>query len=335
MSLTIRPAIRTNTTLLIGLAGASGSGKTMSALRLAQGIVGRDKPFAVIDTEARRALHYAPTAGVEPDFVTTFRFDHVELGAPFRSTAYADAIRLVDGKGYGAIVVDSFSHEHDGEGGYLDSQEEELQAMVDRALERGRTTPEWQLREALTRGSWREPKKQRKAMVQRLLQVRAHLILCLRAEDKIDFVKDPKTGKTTVVPMETVAGFKGWIPICDKKFPFELTASFILTPDKPGIPQPIKLQEQHRALFPLDRPISEGSGRLIAAWAAGGATKADDPEAEERAALLAKVEELGKGKHADVRRALWAAHVGISVPRDKASLDGLRGLRDALTGASA
>ena len=41
-----------------------------------------DKPFAVIDTESRRALHYADQ----------FRVEHAELRAPFRPDAYADAI---------------------------------------------------------------------------------------------------------------------------------------------------------------------------------------------------------------------------------------------------
>ena len=44
--------------LNIVISGGTGSGKTFSAMRLASGIAG-GKPFAVIDTENRRALHYA------------------------------------------------------------------------------------------------------------------------------------------------------------------------------------------------------------------------------------------------------------------------------------
>jgi dephospho-CoA kinase len=58
MSFSFRPGVRENVGLLIGLAGGTGSGKTYSAMELAAGISG-DKPFAVIDSEARRALHYA------------------------------------------------------------------------------------------------------------------------------------------------------------------------------------------------------------------------------------------------------------------------------------
>ncbi len=49
-----------------------------------------------------------------------------------------------------------------------------------------------------------------------------------------------------------------------------MTTSFLFMPNKPGIPEPIKLQEQHKAFFPLDKPITEDAGRLIGEWAKGG-----------------------------------------------------------------
>lgn len=271
MTYTFRPAFREDVTLLVGLAGGTGSGKTMSAMRMATGIVGRDKRFAVLDTEAGRALHYAPRRGEQPDFKSTFHFDYCELKAPFRPSAYADALATMDAGGYGAIVVDSFSHSHDGEGGVLDWQAEELANMVKQAQQRGRDQPEWKLIDSYKRSAWIVPKAGYRKMVNRLLQMRAHLIICLRAEDKIDFVKDGD-GKTKVVPMETLSGYKGWIPICDKKFPFELTASFVLLPNEPGVPQPIKLQEQHIPIFPKDKVIDEETGKRLAAWASATAT---------------------------------------------------------------
>jgi hypothetical protein len=51
--------------------------------------------------------------------------------------------------------------------------------------------------------------------------------------------------------------------------PYELTASFLLMADQPGIPRPIKLQEQHKPFVPLDQKLSESTGRQLAAWAAG------------------------------------------------------------------
>ena len=247
MTFTFRPGVRENVSLLIGLAGASGSGKTYTAFRLASGISG-GKPFAVIDTEAGRAKHYADA----------FKFDHGDLAPPFRPGSYADAIHAADKAGYPVIVVDSMTHEWAGEGGVLDWQAEEYERLGGR--------------DATKLLSWAKPKQGHKAMVQKLLQIRAHLILCFRAEEKVDMVKED--GKTKIVPKEGPGGFKGWLPICEKNLPYELTASFLLMAEKPGVPVPMKLQEQHRPLFPLDRPITEESGARIAEWARGGVAPA-------------------------------------------------------------
>lgn len=255
MTFEFRPAVRENVGLLIGLAGGTGSGKTFSAMRLAQGIAG-EKPFAVIDTEAGRAKHYADR----------FKFDHGDLKPPFRPGAYADAIAAADKAGYPVIVVDSFSHEHAGEGGLLDWHEEEFQRMGGR--------------ESVKMAAWIKPKTAHKSMVSKLLQVRAHLILCFRAEEKVE-MRRGDGGKMEIVPKVTRTGKDGWVPICEKNLPFEMTCSFLLHSDHPGIPQPIKLEEQHRALFPLDKPIGEEAGRAIAEWASGA--EVADPMAEIKA----------------------------------------------------
>jgi hypothetical protein len=248
MSFQFKRAIREEVGLIVGVAGGTGSGKTFSALRMAAGISG-DKPFAVIDTEAGRAKHYADR----------FNFDHGDLHAPFTPEAYTEAILAADAARYPCIVVDSCSHEWSGEGGVLEMQEAELDRMAG---------DNWQKREACKMAAWIRPKMAHKKMVQRLLQVRAHLILCFRAEEKVDMIRDDK-GKMQIVPKITKTGLDGWVPITEKALPFELTASFLLTNDAPGMPKPIKLQEQHRAMFPLDKPIDEESGRKITAWASG------------------------------------------------------------------
>ena len=251
MTFSFRPALRENVGLLIGLAGESGSGKTYTAMRLAQGIAG-EKRFAVIDTEAGRAKHYADQ----------FRFDHGDLKPPFRPDAYSEAIKAADEAGYPVIVVDSMSHEHAGEGGLLDWHEEEFERM-------GR-------REAVKMTAWIKPKLAHKKMVSRLLQVRAHLILCFRAEEKVEMKRNSE-GKMEIVKKQTATGLDGWVPICEKNLPYELTASFLLRSTNPGVPLPIKLQEQHKPLFPLDKAITEESGRLLSAWASGGAAPQANP----------------------------------------------------------
>ncbi len=243
MGFSFRPAVRENVGLIIGVGGGTGSGKTFSALRMATGIAG-GKRFAVIDTEAGRALHYADT----------FHFDHGDLRAPFSPDAYLEAIQAADKAGYPVIVVDSLSHEHAGDGGILDMHEAEFQRLGGR--------------DAVKMTAWIKPKMSHKRMVQSLLQIRAHLILCFRAEEKVEISKDAN-GKTVIIPKVTKTGLDGWALIAEKTLPFELTASFLLTADAPGIPKPIKLEQQHRVLFPLDKPLGEDAGREIAAWSAG------------------------------------------------------------------
>lgn len=255
MPFEFRPAKREQVGLLLGLAGPTSSGKTYSAMRLASGIVGPGKSFAVIDTEAGRAKHYADD----------FRFSHCDLMPPFRPGRYLEAIKDAEAAGFAAIVIDSMSHEHAGEGGVVDWQEEELQRMAGDNYGR---------REAMKMAAWIKPKMERKRLVSRLLQCRAHVIFCFRAEEKMAMVKEIKDGKERSVPVSI-----GYQPICAKGFMFEMTASFLLTPDRQGVPQPIKLEGQHRAIFPDGQEITEQSGAALAAWASGGEAPAPAPAA--------------------------------------------------------
>lgn len=289
MTISFRPAVRSNVNLLIGLAGASGSGKSYSAFRLASGIAGGER-FAVIDTENGRASHYADQ----------FAFDVAELREPFTPAAYADAIESADKAGYPVIVVDSASHEYAGSGGILDMQESEFQRMGGR--------------DSAKMASWIRPKMEHKKMMQRLLQTRAHLILCFRAEAKIDVIKED--GKTKIVPKQSLVGVDGWIPLTEKTVPFELTVSLLLTPNHPGVPKPIKLQSQHRDLFPLDQPITEESGKRIAEWARGGvAPSRDDVLTGLRDASLLGTKAL---------RAAWSALTEARRDELKPELDSLK-----------
>lgn len=253
MPFEFRPAKRESVHLLLGVSGASGSGKTWSAMVLAKGLAG-EKRFAVIDTENRRASMYA-------DY---FDFDAGDLSAPFTPDAYLHAIQAADKAGYPVIVVDSMSHEWAGDGGCLDMQDSELDRMAGQ---------DFRKRESCKMAAWIKPKGAHKAMMAKLLQVNAHVILCFRAESKIEMVKGDN-GRMEIREKKTLTSIDGWIPISEKNLPFELTASFLLMPDRPGVARPIKLQEQHKAFFPLDKPITEESGRLMAEWARGGAATA-------------------------------------------------------------
>jgi hypothetical protein len=256
MSFEFRPASRESIWLLVGFAGGTGSGKTYSAMRLAKGIAG-DREFAVIDTEAGRAKHYAAKDRNRPR-PGEFLFQHLDFSPPFSPDRYVNAVLAAEKAGFPCVVIDSVSHEHAGDGGLLDMQEDELTRMAG---------TDWKKRENSRMASWIKPKMEHKKFLSRLLQVRMHVIMCFRAEEKIEMVK--VDGKMKVQPKASLTGYQGWIPVCEKNLPFELTASFMFLAEKPGYPHPIKLQEQHKELFPLDKQITEDSGRNLVLWATG------------------------------------------------------------------
>ncbi len=88
--------------LKILLAGASGSGKSYSALKLATGIANKmGGRIAAIDTEAGRIRYYA----------NEFDFDDLQLSEPYTPEKYIEAItQAVDG-GYSVLIIDSITHE--------------------------------------------------------------------------------------------------------------------------------------------------------------------------------------------------------------------------------
>lgn len=263
MTIEFSDAVRSDVHLLIGIAGGTGSGKTWSALELATGL-SDGKPFAAIDTEEGRMLHYAPAAGEPVTRGKNFAFKHANLRAPFRPERYLEAIKAAESAGYGVVVIDSMSHEHAGEGGILDWHEEELDRMAG---------DDWKKRDACNMAAWIKPKMSHKEFVNHLLQIRAHVIFCFRAEEKVTMERNEK-GKMEIKKKETLTGLNGWVPISEKKLPYEMTASFLLMADHPGVPLPIKLEEQHRPFFPLDRKITREAGAALAKWAKGEAPPA-------------------------------------------------------------
>lgn len=278
-----KPAARDKVPLLIGLMGPSGSGKTFSALRLATGIqsvAGGEIYF--IDTEARRALHYADR----------FKFRHLEFGAPFGSLDYLAAIQHCEKKGAGVVIVDSMSHEHEGPGGVLEQHEAQLDKMAGQDFGR---------RNAMNLIAWAKPKAERRQLINSLLQLNCNFIFCFRAKEKAKPVK--KDGKTAIEN-------QGWMPIAGEEFVYEQTVNCLLLPGSNGVPtwqseEPgeramMKLPQQFRALFSKSQPLSEEMGRDMAEWAKGITHQTREPNPE----ILALAREAARGG-SDVFKTWW------------------------------
>lgn len=262
----VNDAVREQVPVMLGLMGASNSGKTFSALRIATGIQrvsGGD--IVVIDTESRRALHYADS----------FRFRHMPFGAPFGPLDYLAAIEHAYKLGAKTIVVDSMSHEHEGPGGVLE--------MHDKELERLGGKPQDSFR------AWSKPKAERRRMINSILQVNANFIFCFRAKEKT------KPGKSASGRNELVE--QGYMPIAGEEFVFEMTMNCLLLPGSAGKPTwgseypgeraMMKLPRQFEAVMQDGRQLDEDIGQSLAEWARGGKSTPVDPE------RLAKLEAAG------------------------------------------
>lgn len=102
--------------LRLALAGPAGSGKTMTALKIAAALAAAENGrVAVIDSENGSASKYADL----------FDFDAASLSAGttgFSPEAYLDLFQGAEAAGYPVIVVDSLSHEWNGTpGGVLEA----------------------------------------------------------------------------------------------------------------------------------------------------------------------------------------------------------------------
>jgi hypothetical protein len=101
-----KKATKIKSKLRMGIMGASGSGKTFSALAIATGL----GKVAVIDTESGSASKYS-------DF---FGFDVCELLPPYSARSYIEALNAAEEAGYDVVIIDSLSHAWIGEGGALE-----------------------------------------------------------------------------------------------------------------------------------------------------------------------------------------------------------------------
>lgn len=298
------PAVRQMVPLLVGLVGSSGSGKTKSALRLAEGMqkITGGEIFG-IDTEAKRMLHYADS----------HRFRHVPFGAPFDAMSYFDAVEHCAKKGAKIIIIDSASHLHEGPGGTLEMHEEECE----RLMKSWKTT-----RDKVQMSAWQKPKSELRRFLNTVLQMQVNTIWCFRAKEKLKIIpgKPPQ-------PM-------GFMPIAGDEMIYEMTLNCLLYPNSGGVPswQPdemgekaiIKLPEQFRDLFAERRPLDENIGQKLAEWAAGG--KKSDPPSVDIAAMTAAYTDC---ETQDQFKKLEAQRKKAVIPEEGEARDQLKKARDS------
>lgn len=277
----IEPAERRGAHLLMTLYGASGGGKTYSALKVGYGLARRllaekrgTGKVLLVDTENERGRIYA---NVAPHQYASFT-------EPWTPERYIEALDQIEDEEFDVAIIDSGSHEWDDVGGILDAAE---QTGATGLLK------------------WLQPKLRHKKFVKKLLRTRAHLIICLRAKEKI--IEGPVVnGKKTLVNA-------GWFPIQAKDFIYDMTVQLRLygkSAKDGGFYDIEKCPDELLGAFDEQTQLSEETGERIAEWVLGAEPVDEKFEAAKRAG------EDAAGKGMDALRA-WFKQLPTKKMKDR------------------
>ena len=216
--------------LRLGLIGPAGSGKTMTALRIAAGLGGR---IAVIDTERGSASLYVGERGLD--------FDVMELDS-YEVERFLEAIDAAAAGGYSTLIIDSLSHAWAGKGGILE--------FVDKAGKRSQTGGNF--------GAWRDATPRHNALVDAILGAPLHVICTLRS--KVEYVVENVGGRNQVRKV-------GLQPVQRDGLEYEFTVVGDVTQDHDLVvtkTRALFLKDQ------VIREAGEDLGRQLAGWLASG-----------------------------------------------------------------
>lgn len=159
----IRKAQRKKAKLRLALMGASGSGKTYSALELAFGLGGK---VGLIDTEHGSGELYADMGA----------YDVIQLDAPYTVTKYRQAMKAFEDAGYSSIIIDSLTHAWAGEGGLLDKQ--------------GKLEMSGKYKNSFL--TWKEITPEHNLLIEEMLNSPCHIIATMRSKTEYVIEKDEK-----------------------------------------------------------------------------------------------------------------------------------------------
>ncbi|MFC7443470.1 AAA family ATPase [Laceyella putida] len=155
----------------IVVCGPGGTGKTRDALRIAYGLTGDWKKIAILDTEYNRAkMHY----GVNDPEVGLIgpKIPHMGLTPPYQWEKFMDALDICERAGIQCLILDSFTHEWEGEGGISD--------MAANPKKKGMSDFH----------AWRMPKKYHSKVLERILHSPLHIICTVRAKTEYAYKED-------------------------------------------------------------------------------------------------------------------------------------------------
>lgn len=253
MSINFRPAVRQDTPLIVGIAGPTKSGKTYSAMRMADGLA-NGGTIAMINAEGKRGHQYAER----------FKYVAYDIDAPFSAARYTEALLAAKEIKPAVLIIDSGSHMHDGPGGILDQHESELDRMAG---------DDWKKRDRVNFAAWKKPKQDENEFIYTLLSMNCPVIICFRAKEKIKIVpgKDPID--------------LGWRPIASDRISFETIFTVMLPPFSKGVPDLSisEMREPFDDMVKRGQQIDENLGKTLAKWAHGVTSSASADQSGEAA----------------------------------------------------
>lgn len=168
-----KKAERKRSYVKIALCGVSGSGKTYSALLMAQGL---GEKIAMIDTENGSGELYSDL----------YDYDVAQIVPPFITTNYINAIKEAENAGYDVLIIDSLSHVWNGAGGLLEQQEQ-----IARTKYKGNS---W--------AAWKDITPMHDKLVQTILQSKMHVIVTMRSKQDYIQTEDKKIKKVGMAPVQ-------------------------------------------------------------------------------------------------------------------------------------
>lgn len=235
MAFKVQKAVREKIFVKIALMGASGAGKSYSALKLATGMTDelekinkKEARILLANTEDSRGRYYADE----------FEYDIVDIEPPHNPEKYVELINFAVDEGYDVLIIDSTSHEWEGQGGCLELQQ--------------KAGGNYQ--------AWAKVTPRHNAFIEAIASSPIHIIATMRGKDQYVMESDDKN-KTQVKKLGVGAKQRDG-------FEYEFSCTFLI--DQKTHMAETQKDNSHLFESSIGTLLTEDHGRKIIQWANSG-----------------------------------------------------------------
>jgi len=168
-----KEAKRSDVRIKMALSGPAGSGKTLSGLTIASGLVSDISTVGVAQTEPGRAQCYLEKVG---------KFKVLEIEPPFTPGKFVEIIELAEESGLKCLIIDSLSDEWAGIGGALDMHHAASEVVRNSFV------------------AWKKITPQHEALFNKILSSPIHIICTIKKKSDYIMEEVERNGKKVVQP---------------------------------------------------------------------------------------------------------------------------------------